>query len=159
MTYKTKMNRICFLSPLGFLDLKEENGALTGLCFVDKCTCQNDTTPLLCEAKQQLTEYFAGERRDFSLPVNPYGTDFQKSVWIALMNVPFGETKSYGQIARIIGRPKAFRAVGMACNKNPIAVIVPCHRVIGSNGKLVGYGSGLNKKLFLLDLEKQSIKD
>jgi methylated-DNA-[protein]-cysteine S-methyltransferase len=105
---------------------------------------------------RQLDEYFAGERDAFDLPLEPQGTEFQRSVWNALAAIPFGETRSYGQIAAKVGRPKAARAVGMANNRNPIAVIVPCHRVIGAGGALVGYAGGLERKTWLLDHEREA---
>lgn len=104
----------------------------------------------------QLHEYFAGTRDTFELPLEPNGTEFQRAVWNALEQIPFGETRSYGQIAAQVGRPKAARAVGMANNRNPIAVIVPCHRVIGSGGALVGYAGGLERKIWLLDHERDA---
>ena len=109
---------------------------------------------LLKKAAKQLTEYFAGKRREFDLPLDFTGTGFQKKVWAALLTIPYGETRSYGEIAKQIGNPKACRAVGMANNRNPIAIICPCHRVIGADGSLVGFGGGLPAKQFLLDLEK-----
>ena len=111
-------------------------------------------TPLLLKAAAQLREYFAGTRRDFSLPLAPAGSPFQQSVWQALQTIPYGETRTYGQIAAQIGRPTACRAVGMANNRNPIAIVVPCHRVVGSTGALVGYAGGLGVKTHLLNLEK-----
>jgi methylated-DNA-[protein]-cysteine S-methyltransferase len=102
------------------------------------------------DALEQLSEYFAGDRSEFDLDLRPVGTEFQQAVWMALREIPFGETRSYGQIAAAVGRPKAARAVGSANNKNPIAVIVPCHRVIGSGGALVGYAGGLERKTWLL---------
>jgi methylated-DNA-[protein]-cysteine S-methyltransferase len=104
-------------------------------------------------AVEQLREYFAGERREFTVPLAPHGTAFEQRVWSALREIPFGETVSYGEIARRIGSPTAARAVGLANGRNPIAVIVPCHRVIGANGSLTGYGGGLERKRYLLDLE------
>lgn len=104
---------------------------------------------------QQLDEYFAGERVAFDVPLQPVGTEFQKNVWKALTKIPYGETWSYGQLARYIGKPKASRAVGAANGLNPIPIIIPCHRVIGSNGKLTGFGGGLETKEFLLSLESQ----
>lgn len=101
----------------------------------------------------ELKEYFAGERREFSFPLDLRGTNFQLACWSALLAIPYGETRSYGDIARAIGKPNAFRAVGMANNRNPIAVVVPCHRVIASNGGLCGYGGGLDVKRKLLELE------
>lgn len=104
----------------------------------------------------QLSEYFAGDRNSFDLPLDPEGTEFQRAVWNALAEIPFGETRSYGEIAAAVGRPKAARAVGMANNRNPIAVIVPCHRVIGAGGALVGYAGGLERKTWLLDHEREA---
>jgi methylated-DNA-[protein]-cysteine S-methyltransferase len=109
--------------------------------------------PVLCETERQLNDYFAGKLKKFSLKFDFAGTDFQRKVWQALPAIPFGETRSYGDIARQIGHPKAVRAVGAANGKNPISIIVPCHRVIGSNGKLTGYAGGLETKAFLLKTE------
>jgi len=102
---------------------------------------------------RQLTEYFDGKRREFSIPLDLRGTPFQLACWQALLAIPYGETRSYAEIARAIGHPNAFRAVGMANNRNPIAIVVPCHRVIASGGSLCGYGGGLEVKRKLLDLE------
>ncbi|MCF0071070.1 methylated-DNA--[protein]-cysteine S-methyltransferase [Dyadobacter sp. CY261] len=109
--------------------------------------------PVLLEAEQQLTDYFSKKRKSFSLPLDFIGSDFQKQVWEALLTIPFGETRSYGDIARQIGNPDAVRAVGGAANRNPIPIIAPCHRVVGSTGKLVGFGGGLPNKELLLNLE------
>jgi len=111
-------------------------------------------TPVIKKASKQLEEYFNGKRRTFDLPITLHGTDFQIKVWKALQTIPYGETRSYGQLAALIENPKASRAVGMANNKNPISIIIPCHRVIGHNGSLVGYAGGLNIKQKLIDLEK-----
>ena len=108
----------------------------------------------LKEARRQLTAYFAGKLRDFDLPVAPDGTAFQRSVWGQLQHIPYGETISYGELARRLGNPKAVRAVGLANGSNPISIVIPCHRVIGSNGSLVGYGGGLPVKQALLSLER-----
>jgi O-6-methylguanine DNA methyltransferase len=110
--------------------------------------------PLLNEAARQLRDYFAGGLRDFNLPLDPRGTDFQRRVWRELATIPYGATRSYLQIANAIGAPKAVRAVGAANGANPIAIVVPCHRVIGAGGKLVGYGGGLPLKQRLLALER-----
>ncbi len=109
--------------------------------------------PVLVEAEKQLTEYFDKKRKTFSLELDFIGSDFQKQVWEAMLTIPFGETRSYGDIARQIGNPESVRAVGGAANKNPIPIIAPCHRVVGSNGKLVGFGGGLENKALLLELE------
>lgn len=149
------MNAYSFDSPVGPLCVQEEDGALIALNFGAGQVQQ--PTPLLLEAQRQLTEYFAGQRQDFSLPLEMRGTPFQKRVWQALCTIPYGQTRTYGQIAAQIGNPKACRAVGMANNRNPIAIIVPCHRVIGSDGTLVGYGGGLHIKEALLSLERKVI--
>jgi methylated-DNA-[protein]-cysteine S-methyltransferase len=112
--------------------------------------------PVLREAERQLSDYFAGKRETFSLKLDFAGTDFQKKVWNALTTIPFGQTRSYGQIARQIGHPKAVRAVGAANGRNPISIIAPCHRVIGSNGKLTGFAGGLKAKAALLEMETKS---
>ncbi len=151
--YDTKIGRISI----------EENGtAITKINFIneelkDKMVKKNETE-LLKAAIMQLEEYFEGKRYFFDLPLDPTGTEFQKKVWGALKEIPFGETKSYGEIAKIIGNEKASRAVGMANNKNPIPIIIPCHRVIGANGKLVGYAGGLGIKEMLLNIEKNYLK-
>lgn len=111
--------------------------------------------PILLDAQQQLNEYFQGQRQTFELPLDFEGTEFQKKVWQALLNIPFGETRSYRQIAEQVGSPKAVRAVGAANGQNPISIIAPCHRVIGSGGKLVGFAGGLDNKEILLKLEQQ----
>ena len=113
--------------------------------------------PILIEARRQLLAYFAGELRQFSVPLDFRGTDFQKSVWQALLTIPFGETRSYAAIARQIGKPAAVRAVGAANGRNPISIIAPCHRVIGSNGALTGFAGGLDVKDYLLRLEEIGI--
>lgn len=108
---------------------------------------------LKCDAKKQLEQYFAGERREFELPLVPVGTEFQKTVWTALLEVGFGRTASYGDIAKSIRKPKASRAVGAANGRNPLPIVIPCHRIIGSSGKLTGYAGGLRFKRALLELE------
>ena len=139
---------------LGSVTFVEEDGALLAISTsrLYEGICQETDT--IKEAHQQLMEYLKGERKTFDLPLNLKGTDFQKQVWMALCDIPYGETRSYKQIAESIGNPKAVRAVGMANNRNPLLIVVPCHRVIGANGKLVGYGAGIEKKEFLLRLEK-----
>lgn len=140
---------------LGSVTFVEENGALVVITthpYHPKEEIYQET-PVIKEAFRQLSEYFSGKRKTFNLPLLLKGTDFQKQVWQALLKIPFGETRSYKQIAEAIGNPKAVRAVGMANNKNPLLIVVPCHRVIGVNGKLVGYAVGLDKKEYLLRLE------
>jgi len=116
---------------------------------------EDENHPVLLKAEHQLNDYFAGKLKKFSLRFDFAGTEFQKKVWRALATIPFGETRSYGDIARQIGRPKAVRAVGAANGRNPISIIVPCHRVIGSNGKLTGFAGGLEAKAFLLKTESE----
>jgi methylated-DNA-[protein]-cysteine S-methyltransferase len=148
------MTKTCYIqTPLGDIGVSEDGGAITEVFFGRRPTGEDLSSPLLEKAVDQLREYFAGRRRDFDLPLAPQGTPFSQSVWAALLKIPYGETRSYGDIARAAGSPKAFRAVGMANNRNPIAIVIPCHRVIGSDGTLVGYGSGLDKKRWLLALE------
>lgn len=154
-------NRSCLYlydSPIGRIIIIENGSAITDLYFSDSAGAGGtfEKTALLEEAAVQLNEYFAGERRVFDLPVELKGTAFQLRVWQALQNIPYGQTRSYGQIARVLGNEKACRAVGMANNRNPVSIIIPCHRVIGFNGKLVGYGGGLDKKAYLLELEKNN---
>lgn len=115
---------------------------------------EDEGHPILVEAEQQLGEYFAGRRKEFSIALDMRGTAFQKDVWEALLGIPFGETRSYGQLARQLGNPQAMRAVGAANGRNPISIIVPCHRVIGASGKLTGFAGGLDTKADLLELER-----
>lgn len=142
-------------SPVGMLYLAEENGVLTDLRFRPIPIAEERETPLLSRAAEQLDEYFDGKRHEFDLPLYPRGTPFQTSVWSALQDIPYGETRSYKNIASALGKPTACRAVGSANNKNPISIIIPCHRVIGSGGALTGYGGGLDVKQALLELEKR----
>lgn len=145
-------------SPVGKLRLVAEDGFLTELRFGGEpvpVEADPENDHLLDEAERQLGEYFRGERKQFDLPLRMKGTPFQMEDWEALKGVPYGETATYGEIARRIGRPKATRAVGMANHNNPISIIVPCHRVIGKNGKLTGYGGGLTAKQLLLELEQK----
>lgn len=142
-------------SPIGKLWLEEEDGAISGLRFAAPAlpALEQQTSPLLEQAKQQLAEYFAGQRQVFDLPLRVQGTPFQQRVWAALREIPYGQTRSYKQIAEQIGSPNASRAVGMANNRNPIAILIPCHRVIGADGSLTGYAGGLAAKERLLALE------
>jgi methylated-DNA-[protein]-cysteine S-methyltransferase len=116
---------------------------------------ENNGHRILVKTEQQLKEYFAGKRKEFSVALDMRGTSFQNNVWNALLAIPFGETRTYGQLAKQLGRPRASRAVGAANGRNPVSIIVPCHRVIGSSGKLTGFAGGLDKKAHLLDLEKR----
>jgi methylated-DNA-[protein]-cysteine S-methyltransferase len=143
---------------LGNIGIAEQNGNLTHLYLATDALPANlerMATPLITEAFSQLNAYLAGNLQQFSLPLAPQGTDFRQTVWQALLTIPYGKTASYQEIAVAIGNPKAVRAVGMANNKNPLPIFIPCHRIIGSNGKLIGYAGGLQLKQHLLDLEKQ----
>lgn len=142
-------------TPIGKIVLTENGTAITRLIFggVLPAGVSCLETPLLKKAAQELQEYFAGKRKSFDLPLSLQGTDFQQKVWRALQDIPYGAVCSYKDIARVIGNEKACRAVGGANNKNPIAIIIPCHRVIGANGDLVGFGGGLEIKKQLLALE------
>ncbi len=149
-----------FLFSIGFLTIAETDQHISSILFgqmtdLEASGFQRARTPYLLEAAEQLEEYFQGRRKIFSLKVRPTGTDFQQRVWQALLTIPYGETKSYQEIAMLVGNAKAARAIGMANNKNPISILIPCHRVIGKNGSLVGYGAGLQNKEFLLQLEKE----
>ena len=145
-------------SPVGPLTLIADERALTGLHFAGYShglgpDRRDPEEPLLAAAAAQLDEYFAAERRDFDLELDLAGTDFQRAVWDELVRIPYGETVSYGEIARRLGRPERVRAVGAANGRNPVAIVVPCHRVIGADGSLVGYGGGLDRKRRLLAIE------
>jgi methylated-DNA-[protein]-cysteine S-methyltransferase len=143
-------------SPLGTLRVVARADELVGIYLPEQSAPFADVgaSRVLSRACAQLAEYFAGERVAFDLPLAPIGTGFQMIVWRALLAIPFGETRSYGDIARAIGRPAASRAVGAANGKNPIAIVVPCHRVVASSGELTGYAGGLAAKRWLLDHEK-----
>ena len=150
-----------YQSPIGILEITEEKEHITGLNLVLNHKVvqgkeeDNLRSRLLLEACTQLDEYFSNERTAFDLPIQfTSGTPFQHSVWNALRNIPYGETRTYGQIAAAIGSPKAARAVGQAVNRNPIWIVIPCHRIVGAGGKLTGYAGGLELKQQLLDLEQ-----
>lgn len=140
-------------SPVGPLTLQSHGEAVCAVLFGRRGEPAEADTAVLRQCEEELTAYFAGELRIFTVPLGPVGTPFQLSVWEALRQIPYGETRTYAQIAAAIGNPKACRAVGMANNKNPISILIPCHRVIGAGGALVGYGGRLEVKRFLLALE------
>lgn len=144
-------------SPLGPLTLVEEDGALVQLSFDGYTVLESEEvdSPLLREAERQLASYFAGQLQVFSLPLCTKGTPFQEKVWCALQKIPYGETCTYGELAAMIGQPTAARAVGGANHRNPLAIIIPCHRVVAAHGGLGGYGGGLDKKQWLLALEEK----
>lgn len=139
----------------GKIGIAEEAGAITDIVF-KTIDCPVEETELIRETKRQLDEYFAGKRKDFDVPTRLNGTEFQKRVWLALRDIPYGKTASYRDIAAAVGCPKGYRAVGMANNRNPISIIYPCHRVVGSDGSLTGYGGGLDVKAKLLELERRN---
>ncbi|MGB4608952.1 MAG: methylated-DNA--[protein]-cysteine S-methyltransferase [Tissierellia bacterium] len=146
-------------TDIGKITIAEEDGYITHVLFGHENLPDSrvNETALLKDAHKQISEYLKGERRSFDLPLSPSGTEFQQRVWKALTGIPYGETVTYEDIARKVGNEKACRAVGMANNRNPISLIIPCHRVIGKNGKLTGYGGGLGIKEYLLKLERGNI--
>lgn len=153
MKYIKKMN-----TKIGTISIIEEDNAIIAIEINKKMKydeMEAKDTPILRETEKQLKEYLEGARKNFTVPLNPKGTKFMKEVWTALQEIPYGEIRTYHQIAERIGNPKAARAVGMANHRNPIPIIIPCHRVIGVNGKLVGYALGIERKEFLLQLEKE----
>jgi methylated-DNA-[protein]-cysteine S-methyltransferase len=153
-------------SPIGKLKLVASDKGLVGILWEQdrlgrvrlSDLTENNTHPLLVKTEEQLHEYFQGKRRHFNVPLDMRGTPFQKQVWEALLAIPFGETRSYGQLAKQLGNPNATRAVGAANGRNPVAIIAPCHRVIGSSGKLTGFAGGLEAKAHLLSLEGRDQK-
>ncbi len=151
-------NVFYYETELGRIGIAEADGRITYLFFEGENFPEKDyevnESAVLAKAGNQLSEYFSGMRKQFDLPLAPSGTEFMLRVWDALQKIPYGETRSYKQIAEMAGNAKACRAVGLANNRNPIAIIIPCHRVIGAGGSLVGYGGGLDKKEFLLNLEQ-----
>jgi len=153
-------------SPVGNLKLVASDKGLVAILWQNEKLSRvplnellEDTVhPILLDTERELGEYFAGKRKTFSVPLDMRGTSFQKNVWQALLAIPFGETRSYGQLAKQLGNPQAMRAVGAANGRNPISIIVPCHRVIGSSGKLTGFAGGLETKAYLLNLEESGAR-
>ncbi|MFC4698559.1 methylated-DNA--[protein]-cysteine S-methyltransferase [Glaciecola siphonariae] len=141
-----------FATPVGYVQVRASERAVLSVAFADDAV-QEQANDISEHAKGQLIEYFAGARSTFDIPLSPKGTQFQQQVWNALQQIAYGEVASYLDIAQAVGNVKACRAVGAANGKNPIAIIVPCHRIIGSNGKLTGYAGGMSRKAFLLSLE------
>lgn len=156
------LSRLVLPSPVGDLTLVASDRGLVAVLWPDddprrvRLGAQGDGSdhPVLREAAAQLEGYFAGERRSFDLPLDMRGTAFQQAVWRALLTIPFGETRSYGEIARVIGQPTASRAVGAANGRNPLSIIAPCHRVVGGNGALTGFAGGIETKRWLIDFER-----
>ena len=146
----------CYPTAIGPFEITgNQKGILTITFNKEPSVTDRDLPECMRECLRQLDEYFEGRRKKFNVPLQLEGTDFQKAVWRQLQKIPFGRTASYGDVARAVGSPKAFRAVGNANNKNPVPLIIPCHRVIGSDGKLVGFGGGIWRKEWLLDHEKR----
>ena len=149
------MNRIVFDTPVGPLGLEEEGGALRRLYLPGQPAERlGEETPALARGRAELLEYFQGKRRAFDLPLDPRGTPFQLAVWRELERVPYGTVVTYGALAARVGRPRACRAVGQANHRNPLPILLPCHRVVGSGGALTGYAGGLALKKYLLRLER-----
>ncbi|MDR1524508.1 MAG: methylated-DNA--[protein]-cysteine S-methyltransferase [Tannerella sp.] len=153
---------IIYNSPTGLIRIVEDGTGITNIDYLtskpeNPAGAEEKETPLLKNVVRQLAEYFEGKRTSFDVKLNMHGTDFQKRVWNALCTIPYGETRTYGQIAEYAGCPKGARAVGMANNRNPVSIIVPCHRVIGAGGALTGYAGGLDIKQTLLNIERQRL--
>lgn len=158
---------IIFPSPVGELTLVASDAGLVAILWEDDDparvrlgarTTRSDH-PILAAARAQLTDYFAGRLQTFTVPLDFRGTAFQRTIWAALLAIPFGETRSYGDIARAVGRPTASRAVGAANGRNPISIIAPCHRVVGANGALTGFAGGVETKRWLLDFERKALEN
>lgn len=150
-----------YQTDIGEIGIGEKNGAIVRVTFGRELgglppDFEMVETPLLKLAAVEILEYLAGKRKEFDVPLAPEGTPFQKSVWNALQTIPYGETATYGEIAAAVGNPKAARAIGRANHDNPIAILIPCHRVVGANGKLTGYAAGLEIKSALLAIEKEN---
>jgi methylated-DNA-[protein]-cysteine S-methyltransferase len=156
MKSNTLYNTRIINTPIGKMVAIADDGGITSLDFIDETLETTSDNPLLIRLEEELREYFAGQRQTFTLPLSPNGTSFQKGVWETLRTIPYGETISYAEEAKHFGNPKAVRAVASANGRNPIAIMIPCHRVIATGGGLGGYSGGLWRKEFLLALEKKS---
>ncbi|MBW3164791.1 methylated-DNA--[protein]-cysteine S-methyltransferase [Ferrimonas balearica] len=144
-------------TPVGRLVIDANAQAIVAVTFTEPQSAATESA-LTRQAKAQLLEYFAGQRQQFDLPLAPAGTPFRQSAWQALCTIPYGQTRSYGEQAEVMGKPTAVRAVGAANGANPIAIVIPCHRVIGKNGSLTGYAGGLDRKAWLLALERGEVR-
>lgn len=147
------IKKFSYQTPVGKLYISEKEGKICRVSYSDDVLAEVCKTDLIEETYNQISQYFLGERRNFDIPLLLEGTEFQKKVWKCVLNIDYGETVSYKDVATMIDCPKAYRAVGNANNKNNIMIIIPCHRVVGNNGNLVGYAGGLGIKKYLLDLE------
>ncbi|MHC1680012.1 MAG: methylated-DNA--[protein]-cysteine S-methyltransferase [Methanomassiliicoccales archaeon] len=148
-----------FMTDIGSVHVAEEDGAITEVTLPGEEAPVGETsrTPLLEMAAVQISEYLQGKRHKFTVPLAPKGSDFAMKVWKEMLAIPYGDVRTYGELAKAIGRPEAARAVGQACNRNPISILIPCHRVVGAGGKLTGYAGGLELKEKLLRLEKDAL--
>jgi methylated-DNA-[protein]-cysteine S-methyltransferase len=147
-----------FMTDIGLVHVAEENGAITEVMLPGEKAPVGEMskTPLLEMAAVQISEYLQGSRQEFTVPLAPQGSDFAMKVWKEMLTIPYGKVRTYGELAEGIGRPGAARAVGQACNRNPISILIPCHRVVGAGGKLTGYVGGLDLKQKLLELEEDA---
>ena len=152
------MEKTYYLSPIGLLEIKGSSKGIASISFIANVDSVIENPPCLQNCVNQLNDFFNGKRKIFNLDFDLQGTDFQKKVWNEILKIPFGKTKTYNQIAIKLNNKEAVRAVGNALGKNPVAIIIPCHRIIGSNGKLVGYAGGLWRKKWLLNFENRDIQ-
>lgn len=155
----SELSKLTVKTPIGLLEITATDEAIVGVKPAnhgENVAGDAVANDLVQKCRVELEEYFAGKRKNFDLPLAGEGTDFQKQVWEQLQRIPYGETRTYGEIAKIMGRPKASRAIGMANHNNPILILVPCHRVIGADGSLTGYAAGIEAKKYLLEFEKKN---
>lgn len=153
------VSKLTIKTPIGLLEITAVGDAVIGVRSVkqeEKVIGDDSSMKMAQKAKDELEEYFAGKRKDFDLPLRAEGTNFQKKVWEQLKKIPYGETRTYGEVAQMMGNPKASRAIGMANHNNPILILTPCHRVIGADGSLTGYAAGIEAKKYLLDFESSN---
>ena len=148
-----------FESPIGLIMMEAKGENIVGISFVDAISMSEKITPVLQEAKKQMKEYFEGRRKEFDLPIALEGTEFEQKVWRALKEIEYGSVASYKDVAQKIGHNKAYRAIGGTNHKNKLAIVIPCHRVIGSNGKMTGYAGGIWRKTWLIGHEKKNSKN
>ena len=159
MSNMKNISKLTIKTPIGLLEITAVGDAVTGGKSVkqeEKFIGDDSSMKMAQKAKDELEEYFAGKRKVFDLPLRAEGTDFQKKVWAQLEKIPYGETRTYGEVAQMMGNPKASRAIGMANHNNPILILTPCHRVIGADGSLTGYAAGIEAKKYLLDFESSN---
>ncbi len=151
----SELSKLTIKAPIGLLEITATDEAIVGVKLANHGE-NVEANDLAQKCKAELEEYFAGKRKNFDLPLAGEGTDFQKQVWEQLQRIPYGQTRTYGEIAKMMGKPKASRAIGMANHNNPILILVPCHRVIGADGSLTGYAAGIEAKKYLLEFEKKN---